>query len=300
MNNEYVQDSNNTNTTVEKTNTKWIIVIIAIIVAIGVIVVGAILYTDSNKILEPSIQVITNNQNKTENLTKDETIYTLSLSSNNNDGYTVTVINSNTQEEEVISTNAKSADLSPNNKSVAYVTINTTEEIPSTEINIYDISSKKSTIFLENQPFVVEALWSPDGKYLLLESGTYLIRSFTLAEYSTKKTKQLFRGSEIHDQSPYYWIDSENIVFMSSSEVPDAVHKPAGTGLLTEINKVNILTGEEIKLAIPDIGFEYIFNSKAPVNGQIEIKRVTYDGPYKILESKLFNLNLEDGTLSPI
>jgi len=230
-------------------------------------------------------------------------IYSLRLSPNEGDDgtYAVNLINTTSLEETLITSSADSASLSTDNKLIAYLI--KTDEINTGERNlyIYTISTKQSTLYLSNLGLTNSVQWSPDDKYLVLESGTYISRTYTPIEYSSKESKQWFSTSEAvsNDYNQYYWIDSNSIVFMRTSTIYDPEHKPAGSQMLNEIDKVDLTTGKKTQLAIPLVGFEYAFSGELAVAGKIKIKKISYSGPLVISNIQYFHLDLEDGTLTP-
>lgn len=227
-------------------------------------------------------------------------LYSIKLISSSEGRYNLTLEKSGDSREITIDNNVSGASISPDNKTVAFVK----EEIVDMEtrgsVYMYDIESETTTLYLSEQKFISDVSWSPDGAYLLLESGTYIARRFTVVNYATKQEQTSFNTSENTQLGQYYWIDSDNIVFMTMSDVNDSENKPAGSGMLTEINRISVLTGEETQLAIPEVGMEYFFNDKEPANGKIEVRQVRYSGPLTVSETNILLLDLNDGTLSAI
>lgn len=274
-----------------------LIIVLSILVLILLLVIGFLIVMYINK--PTDMEILDNDTSLEEDVVEEVVTYNLKLTSTSENKYDVELINSKTLESRKIASNAYEANINSDNTLVAYI-IADTESSTSSDVFIYNIEKNSATSYLTNRENSNGVSWSPDGKYLLIESGTYLTRMYTPINYQTKEELTKFITSEnVTTFKQYYWIDSLNIVYMSMSNVSDSVNKPAGTGLLTQITKINIETGETSILALPEMGIEYSFTEELPSNGFIKIKQLVYtEGT--ITDTNFFNLNLESGELTTI
>lgn len=274
----------------------FVLLLLFIIIGLSVAVYG--LYTgviSVNKVSSSSTSTTTS---------VASTNYVLTLTSNSKpeDGtYTVSLLNSDTGETATIADNAYKASLSPDHKLVAYTAKSaevTTEIMINADIMIYDISAKTSSVYLASQAWTNGVEWSPTGKYLVLESGTDVARTYTPVLFATEEEKQAMNTTGLKNQ--YYWTGLDTLVYMTPSAILDGADKIAGSGVLTQINSLNLITGEIKELAVPTNRNEYSFTGELPVNGIIKIKEVIYTGPLQVGQTNNYNLNVTTGTLTKL
>lgn len=285
-------------------SSKAITISIVIILVCAFLVLGVLLLSlNNNKSTSQKETNIEAPKEKAKTET-EEGVYSIKLVSvNNGGGNALYLVNPSKQENILISDKVVDASLSPDNKIVAYIDLFNDTTI----LNIYNIESKQTSKFDEQSniqnsegELFSGISWSPNSAYLLLAHGTYVIKTIDVIDFNSKQLLSAFSTSEFGSQQQYYWVDSSHIVFMHVSNIEDSDNKIAGSGRLTAISMLNVVTGEKKDLLSPKKGYEYALTDQAPVDNLVKVSKLTYNGAGVIQKTELIYLNVDTGETSPV
>ncbi len=94
--------------------------------------------------------------------------------------------------------------------------------------------------------------FSPDNNYILIDSGTDVIRGLEIIRVNDGKTIADFSSFLIHG-----WINNTEFIFNEPQEANQKSARPWGGGDLMGISKINLLTGEKTILKKADNTHDY-------------------------------------------
>jgi len=137
-------------------------------------------------------------------------------------------------------TNGIRASISPDKTKIAYTYKGDNKYFKQSEANltgihIFDISTGKDKLlkhYDKDYP-VWEAVWSPDGKYLVVDTGTSVVRGKTVIDSNTGK--QIISFSTYN----YAWINDNEIVFSDIQDVTEPRPYEGGQGIGIAIINLN-------------------------------------------------------------
>ncbi len=272
-----------TTTTVEtegKPNNKTIMILAVLIILIFLGVIGFILLNNNNA---PVVNTVTPPPVSIP-VTQSKTTSLILYTSNSSTAGVVdmSLLDTKTNINTNLVSDVGSASLSPDGKSILY--INKPNGVgadggQAADVDVFDIATKTSSVFLPALGSVSNATWSPDGKEVITDQGTYLTRSITIYDLATMAKLASFSTSETvsSNYSQYYWVDAANIVFMTLVNGVTPV-RPAGTGGYTGISEINIQSGLVTPLLVPTDPTDYTFMGTDVLNGNIAVSMTKFTG----------------------
>jgi len=138
-------------------------------------------------------------------------------------------------------TDGSGFDLSPDKTKIAYVT---GYAEPQGGIFVIDLNTRETTqLYASNEDDRISRVnWSPDGKHLIVDQGTDVIRGKNVIDSASGQKKISFTGV-----GPVYWLDIDLIVFIYPQDLGDE-GRPAGTGDGHGVASINLAGSEKILL----------------------------------------------------
>ena len=138
-------------------------------------------------------------------------------------------------------TDGSGFDLSPDKTKIAYVT---GYAEPQGGIFVIDLNTRETTqLYASNEDDRISRVnWSPDGKHLIVDQGTDVIREKNVIDSTSGQKKISFTGV-----GPVYWLDIDLIVFIYPQDLGDE-GRPAGTGDGHGVASINLAGSEKILL----------------------------------------------------
>jgi len=138
-------------------------------------------------------------------------------------------------------TNGIRAVISPDKTKIAYTYQGWNKHFKSSEANltgirIFDIATSKDKLLkhYDKDYSVWQTSWSPDGKYLVVDTGTSPVRDKTVIDSNTGK--EILSFTTYNDS--YVWINDNEIVFSDLQDITDP--RPYGGGEGTGIAIINL------------------------------------------------------------
>lgn len=127
--------------------------------------------------------------------------------------------------------------ISPDKNKISYTYQNINKyfkqsEAPLIGIHIFDIATGEDTVLKKydlDYP-VWETAWSPDGKYLVVDTGTSPIRNKTVISSTTGKEIVSFKTVSQPYSESYAWINDQEIVFCDLQDVSESRPYESGQG----------------------------------------------------------------------